>query len=96
MEKKLRYVYQLSLSNGKILINECDGLFSVNNPQDPEDKVLINSAVLIKMFEVEEEMQVQDSACADDTCAPCDDTSSCTNNVDQANQDHEQAISDLN
>lgn len=61
MENKLRYVYQLSLSDGKVLINECDGLFSVNNPEDPEDKVLINSAVLIKMLEVEPEMEVQET-----------------------------------
>lgn len=47
MESNLKYVYQLSLADGKVLINECDGLFSVNG----DDKVVINSAVLIKIVD---------------------------------------------
>lgn len=54
MENKMRYVYQLSLADGRILINESEGLFSVHSPENPDDKVLINSAVLIKMYEKEE------------------------------------------
>lgn len=50
----LRYVYQLSLSNGKVLINESDGLFTLPAPDSGEEKCLINSAVLIKMYETEE------------------------------------------
>lgn len=51
MESNLRYIYQLSLSDGTVLINECDGLFSVKSQDDKDDKVLINSAVLIKVIE---------------------------------------------
>jgi len=78
VEKKIRYVYQLSLSNGKILINEGDGIFSVDNPEKPEEKVLVNSAVLIKIIEEKPEEDAvsvaevaQDAICVDEDCNDC-------------------------
>lgn len=64
MENKVKYVYQLSLANGKVLINEGDGIFSVDNPEKPNDKILVNAAVLIKVIDekVEDDMLVQDAA----------------------------------
>ncbi len=61
-EKRIRYMYQLSLADGSVLINEGDGFFSVKDAEKPEDKVLINSAVLIKI--IEEEQPVEDEAVA--------------------------------
>lgn len=84
MEKKVKYVYQLSLSDGKILLNEGDGIFSVSNPEKPDEKVLVNSAVLIKIIEekpeeVQEEPQVvvaeeiseENVICVDEDCNDC-------------------------
>lgn len=68
----LRYVYQLSLANGKVLINESDGLFSINSPTDPDDKILINSAVLIKVYEQEAQPE---QAAPDGQIAPQGQTS---------------------
>lgn len=50
MENKTIYLYQLSLADGRILLHESEGLFSVNNPSDAADKTIINSAVLIKII----------------------------------------------
>lgn len=50
MENKTVYLYQLSLADGRILLHESEGLFSVNNPDNLEDKTIINSAVLIKII----------------------------------------------
>lgn len=52
-----RYVYQLSLSDGTVLINESEGLFSIKSQDNPDDKVLINSAVLIKVLDMPEEVE---------------------------------------
>jgi hypothetical protein len=77
-EKKVIYTYQLSLANGKILINDMDGLFSIDNPEKPEEKVLVNSAVLIKVTQVQPEEDAvpvtevaQDAICVDDDCNDC-------------------------
>lgn len=74
MENKMRYVYQLSLADGRILINESEGLFSVHSPENPDDKVLINSAVLIKMYEKEETaVEVVDTSTTDEDHWCCDE-----------------------
>lgn len=98
MEKQVKYIYQLSLANGTVLINESEGLYSVNNPENPEDKVLINSAVLIKVVEPEQSEQqesaplevelVQNDVSVVDNLTPVDESSdNCSNECsDQVNQ----------
>lgn len=54
MESKKKYIYQLSLADGTILMNECEGFFSVKDPEKQDDKVLINSATLVKILDIEE------------------------------------------
>lgn len=65
-DKKVRYLYHLSLSDGRIIINESDGLFSINSAENPDDKTLIHSAVLIRVVEPQVE-EVQGEAPAGQT-----------------------------
>lgn len=58
---KTIYVYQLSLADGKIVIHESDGFFSSDSSDDNAEKVLINSATLIKVISKENTKIVEDN-----------------------------------
>ena len=51
-----KYVYHLSLSDGRAIKQEIDGLFVTDTNQPDEVGVLINSAVLIEVIEREDEV----------------------------------------
>lgn len=61
VEMKKIYVYQLSLANGKILINNSEGMFSVGHADQADEKVLINSATLINILYEDEAGNVIDA-----------------------------------
>ena len=63
--ENMKYVYQLSLADGRAVMQETDGFFIVEKQEDgSEKKTLINSTALVstKLVEepvVEEEVAVQ-------------------------------------
>lgn len=57
MAKKTMYMYQMSLANGKIVMHKTEGLFT--NGESEDEKVLINSATLVQVYE--EDVETKDA-----------------------------------